>query len=228
MRKTGKQKDGRQARRAKIRALNDAFWKSFRGGRVMMTAGVAALVAPVRNAVIDKIRAFDAFDDNNDPWGEHDFISIEHDGQTFFAKIDYYDLEDGARVRFVIKNVHGVVSDLQKVDVAGDRARRPTRRKLDPVFCFEVADLVFGNPPDDNGQGPEQLKMEFALWMRAAVGELIERECGVGTLRTRCGQLSETLGFAPQKPSRAPYERRPRPSRNGSSDGFQRSLQRYG
>jgi DNA-binding transcriptional ArsR family regulator len=25
---------------------------------------------------------------------------------------------------------------------------------------------------------PEQLKMDFALWTRAAVGELIERECG--------------------------------------------------
>ena len=33
---------------------------------------------------------FDAFDDENDPWGEHDFVSVEHDGQTFFAKIDYY------------------------------------------------------------------------------------------------------------------------------------------
>src|SRR5271166_1598019 len=52
----------------------------------------------------------------------------------------------GARVRLVIENMHGVVSDLQKVDMAGDRARRPTRRKLDPASCFEVADLVFGKP----------------------------------------------------------------------------------
>ena len=52
----------------------------------------------------------------------------------------------GARIRLVIENMHGVVSDLQKVDVAGDRARRPTRRKLDPVSRFEVADLVFGKP----------------------------------------------------------------------------------
>jgi hypothetical protein len=91
VRKSGRENEDSSAKRAKIRALNDAFRTSFRGGRVMMTAGVAALEAPVRNAVIEKIRAFDAFDDNNDPWGEHDFVSVEHDGQTFFAKIDYYD-----------------------------------------------------------------------------------------------------------------------------------------
>ena len=93
MRKSGSENEDRSAKRAKIRALNDAFRESFRGGRVMMTAGVAALEAPVRNAVVEKIKAFDAFDDDNDPWGEHDFVSVEQDGQTFFAKIDYYDRE---------------------------------------------------------------------------------------------------------------------------------------
>jgi Protein of unknown function (DUF3768) len=91
VRKSGRENEDRSAKRAKIRALNDAFRKTFRGGRVMMTAGVAALENPVRNAVVEKIKAFDAFDDDNDPWGEHDFVSVEHDGQTYFAKIDYYD-----------------------------------------------------------------------------------------------------------------------------------------
>ena len=91
MRKINGEKEDRSAQRAKIRALNDAFRKTFWGGRVLMTAGVAALGASVRNAVVRKIKAFDAFDDGNDPWGEHDFVSIVHNGQTFFAKIDYYD-----------------------------------------------------------------------------------------------------------------------------------------
>jgi hypothetical protein len=89
--RSGRENEDRSGKRAKIRALNDAFRKSFRGGRVMMTAGVAALEARARNAVVEKIRNFDAFDDDNDPWGEHDFVSVELDGQTFFAKIDYYD-----------------------------------------------------------------------------------------------------------------------------------------
>ena len=91
MRKSGRENEDRNAKRAKIRALNDAFRKTFWGGRVMMTAGVAALENPVRNAVVEKIKAFDAFDENNDPWGEHDFVSVEHDGQTYFAKIDLYE-----------------------------------------------------------------------------------------------------------------------------------------
>ena len=85
-----KEKEDKNAKRMRRRALNDAFRKTFWGGRVMMTAGVAVLECPVRNAVVEKIKAFDAFDDDNDPWGKHDFISIEHDGQTFFAKIDCY------------------------------------------------------------------------------------------------------------------------------------------
>jgi uncharacterized protein DUF3768 len=91
VRETDRKSEDRNARRAKIRALNDAFRKTFWGGRVMMTVGVAALEAPVRNAVVEKIKFFEAFDDDNDPWGEHDFVSVEHDGQTYFAKIDYYD-----------------------------------------------------------------------------------------------------------------------------------------
>ena len=90
MRKTDTKSEDKNAKRAKIRALNDAFRKSFWGGRIMMTAGVAALEAPVRNAVVEKIKAFDSFDDENDPWGQHGFVSVEHFGQTFFAKIDYY------------------------------------------------------------------------------------------------------------------------------------------
>ena len=91
MRKSDKTKDDAGARRAKIRALNDALRTTFRGGLVMMTAGVAALEKEVQQAVFRKIQAFTAFDDDNDPWGEHDFVSVEYEGQTFFAKISYYD-----------------------------------------------------------------------------------------------------------------------------------------
>jgi hypothetical protein len=79
--------------RAKVRTLNDKFRRTFYGGIVVMTAGVAALENDVRLAVLQKVKDFDAFDDGNDPWGEHDFVSIEHDGDTFFAKIDYFDLK---------------------------------------------------------------------------------------------------------------------------------------
>ena len=76
----------------KIRELNDSFRRTFIGGRVMKTDGVAILKGGVQQRLIDEIRAFDRFEKGNDPYGEHDFGSIKLEGATFFWKIDYYDL----------------------------------------------------------------------------------------------------------------------------------------
>jgi hypothetical protein len=75
----------------RIRELNDAFRRSFTGGRVMLTAGVNALPEETKRAIIERIKTFDAFEPGNDPYGEHDFISFEIEGQKVFAKTDYYD-----------------------------------------------------------------------------------------------------------------------------------------
>jgi hypothetical protein len=71
-----------------IRSLNDAFRRSFSGGRVMLTASVAELPDEEREAILAKVRVFDAFDRDNDPQGEHDFGLFEHLGTIFFWKID--------------------------------------------------------------------------------------------------------------------------------------------
>jgi transposase len=56
---------------------------------------------------------------------------------------------------------------------------------------------------------PEQLKMEFALWNRAAVMQLIERECAI-TLSVRgVGNYLKRWGFTPQMPTKKAYEQRP-------------------
>jgi Protein of unknown function (DUF3768) len=83
---------------ARIRELNDAFRQTFIGGRVMFTSGVDALTDTDKAAVLDKVRTFDAFNEDNDPYGEHDFVGIEHDGTKYFAKLDYYaaDMEGGS------------------------------------------------------------------------------------------------------------------------------------
>ena len=75
-----------------------------------------------------------------------EFQARHADGERQRIDRELRDRLVGARIGFVIKDVHGIVSDLQKVDVAGDAARRPTRRELDAVACFECADLVFGEP----------------------------------------------------------------------------------
>lgn len=74
-----------------IRNLNDSFRKSFVGGAVVMTPGVSAMPALDRAALLRAVRAFEAFNIDNDPHGEHDFGAFEHAGVKYFWKIDYYD-----------------------------------------------------------------------------------------------------------------------------------------
>ena len=53
---------------------------------------------------------------------------------------------------------------------------------------------------------PEQMKMSFALWSRAAVMELIERECGIVLSVRAVGDYLARWGFTPQKPIKRAYE----------------------
>ena len=75
----------------RIRALNDAFRRTFVGGMVMITAGVEAMPVEQRRSLLAKVRAFDAFTDDNDPHGEHDFGAIDEGGVRCFWKLDYFD-----------------------------------------------------------------------------------------------------------------------------------------
>lgn len=53
---------------------------------------------------------------------------------------------------------------------------------------------------------PEQLKMEFSLWSRAAVGQLIEQEFGIKLQVRSIGKYLTRWGFTPQKPIKRAYE----------------------
>jgi hypothetical protein len=74
-----------------VTELNDAFRIALT--RATVTRGVAALPLAARNEIISLVRGFGAFDDDNDPYGEHDFGAVEHAGVRYFWKIDYYDLQ---------------------------------------------------------------------------------------------------------------------------------------
>ena len=41
--------------------------------------------------MLQKVRRFEAFTPDNDPYGEHDFGSFDFKGQRIYWKFDYYD-----------------------------------------------------------------------------------------------------------------------------------------
>jgi hypothetical protein len=75
----------------RIRDLNDWFRRSFLGGQLVITRGVADFGHERVVVLLDRVRRFDAFTPDNDPHGEHDFGAFEEGGNRFFWKIDYYD-----------------------------------------------------------------------------------------------------------------------------------------
>lgn len=77
----------------RLRALNDRARQSFTGCRVAITAGIAALGHDAVYAVFDRIKAYDDFTPDNDPYGEHDFGSLFWGDVQVFWKFDYYDLD---------------------------------------------------------------------------------------------------------------------------------------
>src|ERR1700683_3922390 len=77
----------------RIRSLNDAFRRTFVGGAVMITQGVEAMPLDQRRSLLQKVRSFDAFGEDNDPHHEHDFGAVDEAGVRCFFKVDYYDLK---------------------------------------------------------------------------------------------------------------------------------------
>jgi hypothetical protein len=82
----------------RIRVLNDNFRSTLIGGRVVVTPAVQELSPEANAALLIAVRSFSNFTKDNDPHGEHDFGTIELEGQTWFFKIDYYapDLDGGS------------------------------------------------------------------------------------------------------------------------------------
>ena len=60
----------------------------------------------------------------------------------------------------------------------------------------------------------EQLKMEFALWNRAAVMQLIKRECGIKLSVRGVGNYLKHWEFTPQRPIKKACEQRPEAVQN--------------
>lgn len=76
---------------ANIRILNDRFRTTMKGGKVVMTRAVSELPPETLLAVMQGVRSFSDFTEDNDPNGEHDFGNFKVGDLTIWFKIDYYD-----------------------------------------------------------------------------------------------------------------------------------------
>lgn len=83
---------------------------------------------------------------------------------------------------------------------SGQRGRRAGEGRLDATQSARIRALIVGKMPD-------QLKLPFYLWTRAAVASLIEREYGKAVSLTTVGRYLKAWGMTPQKPVRRAYER---------------------
>ena len=76
------------------------------------------------------------------------------------------------------------------------------RRLLDAAQEGQVRKLIADKTPD-------QLKMPYALWSRAAVAQLIEQRFGIRLQVRTMGKYLARWGFTPQKPMKKAYEQSP-------------------
>lgn len=80
------------------------------------------------------------------------------------------------------------------------RGRRAGEGRINPAQAARIRQLILGKMPD-------QLKLPFYLWTRAAVTLLIKREYAIGVSLTTVGRYLTGWGMSPQKPVRRAYER---------------------
>jgi len=77
----------------RVRALNDEIRRHFTDGRIVFSRGIATLPVADQAEILDRVRTFEEFTADNDPYTEHDFGAFEYGSQRICWKIDYYDAE---------------------------------------------------------------------------------------------------------------------------------------
>jgi len=74
----------------KIQQLNDQFRRRV-GPDWYMSQGVAGLSHEKKLQLLALVINFNLFNEDNDPYGEHDFGQVKLDNVKYFWKISYYD-----------------------------------------------------------------------------------------------------------------------------------------
>jgi hypothetical protein len=81
----------RVAKEERIRFWNDHLRTFHRGGKVLLTRGIASLDVATQTKIIEAVAGFDQFTPDNDPHQEHDCAILSVEGHRIMFKIDYFD-----------------------------------------------------------------------------------------------------------------------------------------
>lgn len=140
-----------------------------------------------------------------------DARSIPHKGQAALRIRAIKALEKGKSRKEVSElfgvSMHAIYLWMRKVREGGienlqaKRKGRPTKTsKLKPLECAWLVKAIVDKTPD-------QLKLPYYLWTRAAVQKLIKDKFGLEVSRWTVGRMLKGWGLTPQKPAKQSYRR---------------------
>jgi hypothetical protein len=80
----------------RVRVLNDEARMYLTDGLAVVTPGVSALSEDDQGEIWERVRTFDEFAPDSDPWDEHAFGAFECSGRRVCWRIEYFDRHGGA------------------------------------------------------------------------------------------------------------------------------------
>ena len=140
-----------------------------------------------------------------------DFRTLDESTRYAFRKQAIDLINSGRRKGEVAKLIgvkSGTISEwwksYQELGLKGLKAKKngaksEERKLLTAAQELDVQKMIIDKMPD-------QLKLDYGLWTRKAVKELVERELGVVLAITTMGDYLRKWGFTPQKPKKRAYE----------------------
>ncbi len=67
---------------------------TFNGNQLLLSAGIMDRFGNDLQQIMEPVRSFRDFTEDNDPWAEHDFGALTVDGERVYWKIDYMSRDD--------------------------------------------------------------------------------------------------------------------------------------
>lgn len=147
--------------------------------------------------------------------GKVDFRTVSEEVRLAFRKQAISLIRQGKKKKEVAEivgvkpgTISGWWKDYQSSGMSGLKGKKPGANSEDMKLLTSSQEKLIQSMIID--RLPEQLKLDYALWTRKAVKELVEREFKVVLAINTMGDYLRKWGFTPQKPKKMAYEQCPK------------------